>query len=52
LEYQEKTKKASPHVKEVAYRGLQHQTKKEIRRLIKTARVVRHGDISFNRRWD
>lgn len=43
----EKGKKSSPLVKRIAFRGLEHQTKAELRRQLRKMRVTREGDISY-----
>lgn len=43
----EKTKKASPIVKRRLNSMLSYQTKAELQRMLKKARVVKGGDISF-----
>lgn len=46
----EKTKKASPLVKRIAYRGLDRKTKSELTRRVKNARVVNGSDIDYTPR--
>jgi len=43
----EKGKKASPQVKRIAFRGLEHNTKAELRRILRKMHVTREGDISY-----
>jgi hypothetical protein len=46
-EYKRKTARAKPMVKRVAYRGLKYQTKADLERMVRKARVTSSGGISF-----